>query len=650
MKSPAAHDYRPDIDGLRAVAVLAVIVFHMRAAWLPGGFVGVDIFFVISGYLITRYILQELAADSFSLGEFYRRRIKRIAPAMLLVVGATLALSALLMLPEDVRTTAKSAVWSLASLANFYFCLYKDAGYFAAGNENYPLLHLWSLGVEEQFYMLWPLFLMLWRPRSRAAYLLLAGVLAAVSFGGAELLLSSHPDLVYFMLPTRGGELLVGAMLSWPGRPLLKLSPATATPLALCGAALILASLIFLSEGARFPGLLALPPTVGTAMLILAGDRHNPVSALLSRRMPVALGRISYSAYLWHWPLIAFWQYGYGAPGVTQAVILVAATLGLSSLSYRFVEVPARQSKAALLPLAWRQFAMPAGALGLAAVALVYGGRIWPGSLDTPYRRELKRLYTLSEPAFIYPYVCQRQRLSEADTTNTQCVVGDGSGEVKALLWGDSNASHYIGMLGEFAQRFGWRFRNVEVGSCPPLLADPAPFVDERRLEDCRTSQALMHSALTHYEVIILGGTWTSYQARSPHFLAALESTVHDLSRQGKKVILLGKAPEIKGVDRSCQMKALSYPALDCHPLASALKPEIVSMNSSLRDIAARNSHVSYFDANDYLCDKGRCLTQEAEGNLRYYDASHLTMSFSWELGRRIYSAEGVPEVFRNLP
>lgn len=644
---PAAQDYRPDIDGLRAVAVLAVIIFHMRAEWLPGGFVGVDIFFVISGYLITRYILQELGAGTFSLAEFYRRRIKRIAPAMLLVLGVTLALSALLMLPEDVRTTAKSAVWSLASLANFYFCFFKDSGYFAGGNENYPLLHLWSLGVEEQFYMLWPLLLMCWRPRSRLAYLLVAGGLAAASFLGAEWLVGAQKDLAYFMLPTRGGEMLAGAMLAWPARDgQAAWRPRVAGAAALLGAALILWSLFGLSKLDRFPGLLALPPTLGTALLIQAGRSRYAGIGLLAHRVPVAIGKVSYSAYLWHWPLIALWQYGYGAPDLKVALLLAALTFALAALSYRLVEVPARHSRAPLLPLAWRQFVLPGGLAGMAALALVYGGKIWPGLLDTPYRKELVRLGDANQPAAGQPYVCHRQRLSESDLVDAQCVVGSGPGQIRVLLWGDSNAAHYVGMLGEFTRHSALRFRNLEIGSCPPVLGDPAPFVEARRLQDCRNSLKLVQGVLAQYDMIILGASWSQYQARSPQFFEQLSATVSQLTRQDKKVVLLGKVPEVPGVRRGCQAKALTYPALDCQPSGGEIKPEIAAANDYLRQLARQDRNVAYFDANAYLCDNGVCRAHEADGSLRYADASHLTMPYSWRLGRRIYDAEGVPAAF----
>ncbi len=207
--------YRGDIDGLRAIAVLSVIVFHIDAALLPGGFVGVDVFFVISGYLITGNIVQELNSGRFSLLEFYRRRVKRIAPAMLVVTAVVMLAAYLLMLPEQLRDTGKSAVFSLASLANVYFWLYQDTGYFAQSSLELPLLHLWSLGVEEQFYLLWPLLLVaVYRRADKLTLVLAMAACAVASFWMGSALFEQAPSFVYYMLPSRAGELLLGALVA----------------------------------------------------------------------------------------------------------------------------------------------------------------------------------------------------------------------------------------------------------------------------------------------------------------------------------------------------------------------------------------------------------------------------------------------------
>ena len=210
--------YRPDIDGLRAVAVLSVILFHIDKRLIPGGFVGVDIFFVISGFLISLHILQEIEAGKFSIVEFYRRRIKRIAPPMLVVVLITIIAAQFLMIPEDAERAADSALWSLVSLANVYFWWHQDTSYFSAASSELPLLHLWSLGVEEQFYIIWPIVLfLLYRKLHSKLFVVFTGLIAIASYAAGQYWFVSDSSFVYYMLPTRAGAPTCAS--AWGTRP-----------------------------------------------------------------------------------------------------------------------------------------------------------------------------------------------------------------------------------------------------------------------------------------------------------------------------------------------------------------------------------------------------------------------------------------------
>ena len=289
--------YRPDVDGLRAIAILSVLFFHLHRPMLPGGFVGVDIFFTISGFLITRNICAEIEARRFSLAEFYRRRIKRIAPAMLVVVLATLIVSQIVLLPEDGRDTARSAFWSLASAANIYFWLEQDAGCLAISSEQLPLLHLWSLGVEEQFYLIWPpVLLALYRAGRVVRLSVMLGVVAILSFWLGEAAFDRDPFFAITSSPSRAGELLLGAFVAFQSlRPNgVSLRRAPASVLAGAGTLLLLTPMFLLSETSRFPGWAAAPPTPGTALVILAGlGTGTPVSRVLGSRAMVWVGKLS---------------------------------------------------------------------------------------------------------------------------------------------------------------------------------------------------------------------------------------------------------------------------------------------------------------------------------------------------------------------
>lgn len=270
--------YRRDIDGLRALAVMAVVLFHIDPAWVPGGFVGVDIFFVISGYLITSIISGRIRSGEFAFGWFFLRRIRRIAPAYFAVTLITLAVGCVLMLPSDLEFLGKSAFWSAFSVPNVFFWLHLDTGYFAADSRQLPLLHLWSLGVEEQFYMVWPAMLVIaMRYLPRRMMIAFLFILIAVSFQYAQAKAVSDPSFAYYMLPTRAGELGLGALLA-----LMQMNPQPTSSggfghelLAAMGLILVLFALFALDENSLFPGWNAFLPCFGTVLLILAGSHRD---------------------------------------------------------------------------------------------------------------------------------------------------------------------------------------------------------------------------------------------------------------------------------------------------------------------------------------------------------------------------------------
>lgn len=483
-----AAEYRRDIDGLRAIAVLSVMIFHARDTALPGGFVGVDIFFVISGYLISKHIISEVGTGRFSLAEFYRRRIRRIAPMMLTVVAVTLAIALVLMTPEDATAVAKTAIWSVTSLVNVHFWRDLDTGYFANTTAEVPLLHLWSLGVEEQFYILWPLLLVVAVRRMSTLLALASGaVLAVLSFASAAVIFPHDPMFAYYMLPTRAGELLLGALVgvaSAKGR--LAPSAAVCWMAGAIGFLFIAGSLWLINRHDPFPGWLAVPPTLGAALVILAGEgRHARTLPGLSSRPMVFVGKISYSAYLWHWPLFAFYRYGFGEPDLLTGVVILVATILLAWTSFELIERPTRRTAAGFRVVAWRQLVLPGAALILPSLIVVYGPRLGIPIASASYLENLASVREVNRPAYTFDWICQRQRLTSADLSDSRCVLGaNGDTTPRLLLWGDSQAAHYVPMVREFALYAGVRFRNVAIDSCPPLLEDPKAYVEARRLAD----------------------------------------------------------------------------------------------------------------------------------------------------------------------
>lgn len=644
--------YRHDIDGLRGIAVLAVILFHINKNWMPGGFVGVDIFFVISGYLISQHIYQSALSGTFSYRDFYARRIKRIAPAMLVMVAVTVLAAKCLLLPEDVPGVTKSAIASIVSLGNVYFWHFQDVSYFAQSSAELPLLHLWSLGVEEQFYMVWPILAVVgirfgWL-RFLGAMLLLATASVAIAQWGFTV----SPSFTYYMLPSRASELLIGAIAAaLVSAPRHQWIAGASAPMAMTGWLLLVLSLIFIREDMVFPGLYSLPPTIGTALLLLSGTKNNALGTQVLKFKPLLwVGAVSYSAYLWHWPLLAFFRYGYGEPTVLQGVAMLVLTLVLAWLSYRYVEQGTRHIALTRWPSIYGSFAGVSVALLAICVLVQQSDRVLPQLSDARYASSLSALRALDLNTVDFTYICQRKALHMSELNNPACVLGAGGDDpAKVLLLGDSNAAHYVGIIATFAKQAGFVFKNLEVGSCPALMGRVDPYIDPKRVNDCTHSQRAWKQAIADADVLIFGGSWNEYEGKSKQFLPALMQQVREYTAQGKKVILMGKIPDISGFDRKCREKALTFPRKNCGVSTNPLTPEIASVNARLSAFANSTTDVSYFDATTYLCPNNQCSPYGAAGENLYFDRHHLSMKGSWELGQRIVDTEGVPKMFESI-
>jgi peptidoglycan/LPS O-acetylase OafA/YrhL len=365
----AAHAYRHEIDGLRALAVLAVIVFHLKASALPGGFWGVDVFFVISGFLITSIILRDLRAGMFSLRAFWLRRARRLLPALLVMVAAVLVAGNALLIQPQRNWLPLDAAAALFSFSNI-LVHHRVGNYWGELAETLPLLHTWSLSVEEQFYLvLAPLLLVIWRKRRPAPPSMApVAVLAAASFGGCLWLSRTDPSAAFYGLPTRMWELLAGSLLAFSGRADQRWQrPWLREATVLAGLALILASILWLAGQPGFPGPFPLVPCLGTVLVLLAGGNSRVAAIALTHAPGRYIGRISYSLYLWHWPVIAIQRHAF--TGVSPWLLLLPIGL-LGAASYHWVESPFRRPGSRWLPL------LTIGALTAAAAALII--RLFP--------------------------------------------------------------------------------------------------------------------------------------------------------------------------------------------------------------------------------------------------------------------------------
>lgn len=450
--------YREDIDGLRALAVIAVILFHFEFSWLPGGFVGVDVFFVISGFLITSLIARQIAEGRFSLLDFYERRFRRIYPNLLIVLMMTAALGFIAMVPLTYRPFGRSLIWATLSGSNFAFI--GGDGYFDPDNFTKPLLHTWSLGVEEQFYLVFPWLLIVAAKRGYHARRLIGGIVAlslVLSIGAA----SANWSPSYFLLPTRFWELGIGALIAiLPQSD--GLSPSQRSALGVAGLLAIAWAAMRLSESDPFPGYLALAPTLGAAAVIWANG--GPTGRILSFRPFVWIGRLSFALYLWHWPLISI-AAGVGLPPTDAAtrVAITAIMLPLSVAGYFLWEQPIRQRR--LLRSRQTFFAV----LALSAVVLVGTGLAIFQTKGVPQRLP-KELVALDEATRRDSNYITRRCPAVESATPSSCPLGDETAsKVTFVILGDSQAQAVAAEVGDLAKSQHLRGLFLGKAGCPPL-------------------------------------------------------------------------------------------------------------------------------------------------------------------------------------
>jgi len=567
------QNYRREVDGLRALAVIPVIFFHAGFQTFSGGFVGVDVFFVISGYLITSLILAEKQAGTFSLIRFYERRARRILPALFLVMFACLPLAWLWLLPEDMKSFSQSLVAVSAFSSNVHFWL--QSGYFDTANELKPLIHTWSLAAEEQYYLLFPIFLLLtWRLGKRWIIAMLAAI-AIISLAAAQWGSTSHPSATFYLLPTRGWELLLGAFAAFY---LFETDESATTnenarqAFSIIGLLLITYAVFAFNRQTPFPSFYALIPTIGTAFVILFATQQTLVGKLLGTKPLVGIGLISYSAYLWHQPLFAFARHRLlDEPSTALLVALAAAALLLAYLSWKYVETPFRNRQ--------RIERNKVFLLGASCSALFVGiGLV--GDFDGGFsiRFDEKTLAALlTKSAKLGDGGCH---LSGDTYKLAGCSKGAATNKSTIAIWGDSHASALVYELGKALAKRDLRVIQYTKNACPVSL-NLYTKMGSGQYTNCEkyTESVLDHLENNGVDTVVTFSRWGVYVEGTPfdngeggvekddftHFRAAnsanklntpysndaaevihsYESALASLLRLNKKIILVYPTPEV---------------------------------------------------------------------------------------------------------
>lgn len=632
-----SRDYREDIDWLRAIAVLSVVLFHFEVPGIWGGFVGVDIFFVISGYLIAGIIQSELAAGSFSFARFYERRVRRLLPALYAMVALTAIPSFHYLLPSERAEFFNSVAAVVTFTSNFFFWF--QTGYFDHAAVEKPLLHTWSLAVEEQFYLALPL--LLWglsrfARGSRAALPVLLAALTVASFALSVWLMRHEGSAnAFFMSPPRAWEFLVGAIIAMEGFPMLRheLARQIARGLALIVLAIPILSL---RQGPGFPGLNALAPCLGAVLFIWSGigvptqkrSRYSPFHVVRF------FGQISYSLYLWHWPLFAFARFSKNSLvlGPLDKVALLALTVLISYLSWRLVEQPFRARM--LAPTRRAAFAT-ALAASLLLIAGSVAGAIWSksGTAD----QVASRLEGYNSYRFEPLYRSGHCFNPGSGTFADECLA-PVPGKTNVLLWGDSLAAHYFHGLSRAVDPQSVNILQATQAACMPTFNAAAQF-----LAACRNASAQMTAFFRDRkpDLVILSGDWLEY-SRPPRFdgmIADLRGTIEKLTALGIRVVLLGPSVQYKGrlppMLLRLHLRGAEARADDL------LLPDVFALDAKIRAALPKGGRFTYVSVLSAICPARQCpLTLDDDVPLAW-DHAHLTAEGSvavmqrlvWQLG-----------------
>lgn len=632
MKRLRSGAYRPDIDGMRAIAVLSVVLFHIEKTLVPGGFAGVDIFFVISGYLITLHIYGQMQTGTFAFADFYKRRINRIAPALFTLIGSVCVAALVILSPGDLIRLFKSAVYACLGLSNIFF--WREYGnYFSSGIDEAPLLHTWSLAVEEQFYILWPLMLLVivrLKPLYRFALIGL-GVVATIAV--SELGTRNAASASYYLLPTRFFELLIGGALAiYATHQRSPINTRVANLLAVLGLSLMLGSLYLLNETVTFPGIHAMFPCMGTALLIAAGmGDGSAINRVLSVKPLVFVGLISYSLYLWHWPVIAFAHYrGISIDVVTGCGIFVlSAVLGWAS--WKFVETPSRRSGSALAfrTVLTRRFVVPAAAivLGFAGVAGTNG---LANRFDARVLKYEKIIATASNE--LRPE-CHSPTLLYARQPSPACVLGVPGKAPEVFMVGDSFANHFTGMIDILAKNDHVTVTDYTMDGCLPVKGMGFG-AQESYARKCKARNEFVYKYISshRFKYVILAGAWPVDS--SPADFAALQT---GLSNSVATVIASGAKPIIiinneSTTNANCLVRrAMTGSGQTCD---KKQEPH-AQRDAVFAKLKETYSGLTMINPNQVICSNGSCHAMMGDIPL-YRDTSHLNDVGSRAIGQAL--------------
>lgn len=653
MDAPAPQTqlgYQPHVDALRAVAVLGVLVFHLGASWLPGGYVGVDVFFVISGYLITRLLFHELSGTgSLSFKQFYLRRVRRLLPALLVMLALTSLMAVSFMSPAKLESFGASLALAPVGLANFVF--WQEAGYFDHAALTKPLLHTWSLGVEEQFYFIWPsllLLLLLAGQKSSRRWIMplglaLMGVASLawnawlIEFGAAEVEGANFDQgrgwqnvsaSLFYLMPFRVYEFVIGGLLVW--LPANRMSVWVNTLLSALGLGLVTFAMLTFDDSLWFPGYAALLPCLGSALLIFCAPQAR-WHWLLTNPVTIWFGLISYSLYLYHWPILVFWDYLQFEPLSTlDCFAIFGLSIVAAYLSFRFVEQPFRKPGSAVP----RQQQTRVAAVVFSVLALAWLGNSL--NLSGGWESRVAPLDTLATT-------------NGGEAYPTQGRVGDTTRAANFFLVGDSHARHYLDGLNEHLLLPAGETMAVHSAySCLHLpgitrkggagWSDQCPQAVAAVVAEVRERLAYGEGGVAPLPLVIMSHSWVSQIGRA-EFVADTDrgravtnedvvASVLEFARDiaPARLLVIGQVPTTRGFDpKDWLLRPSQWVSVE-RLSSSPARADYVEFNNQLAEVAERTEAFAFIDPYASLCEADRCRNLDTSGRPLYSDTSHLSM------------------------
>ncbi|MEW6681309.1 MAG: acyltransferase family protein [Nitrospirota bacterium] len=636
--------YRADIDGLRAIAVLSVVGFHAFPDLVPGGFVGVDVFFIISGFLISSILFAGLAGDRFSFMEFYSRRIKRIFPALVLVLFATFVFGWFALLPDEYKPLGKHIAAGAGFVSNF--ALWSEAGYFDTSAATKPLLHLWSLGIEEQFYILWPLVLYLaWT--SRLGFLSVTLLILAASFAINLTTVDGDRVAAFYSPLCRFWELLLGSTLAYLASRRTVVPASTRNAQSMIGAAFLAVTLFAIDDKTAFPGWWALLPTIGAVLIIASGPGAWINRAILSRPVLVWFGLISYPLYLWHWPLLSFKHIvKHGVPSVLSRISLIALSILLAWLTYRYLETNVRFR---------RQGTVTVALILLCGVLLGFGALTWRETIAPRHDDNRLKTILLALDDWDHP----PKAFSALEYQGQTFFIRRAAGPT-VLFLGDSTMEQYGPRIDQVISERPHLSKSAifaTAGGCPPI-----PHIGTPTHRHCqpRLEAAVALALGNEIDTVVLGACWWCYfvqwikpedhsheeyffdQAGREEFLKggngvdlALDSflrLLQLLASHEKRVVLVLNTPAGQTLHPKNLFNGSRFGQIRYEETAGIARSDFERDYGPIKDrltAMARGSGATVIDPLDFLCSEGVCSALMPDGTPMYRDDTHLRASYA---------------------